>query len=52
MQSKRENMFLQQNSRPAAAILLQELGQQKDIGLPESNLVSNVDYQIHSIPYK
>ena len=47
-------MFSQQNSRPtlsAAAMLLQEIEVQKEIGFPESNLVSNVHYQIHSLPY-
>ena len=48
-------MFLQQNSRPtlsAAAMLLQEIERQKEIGFPESNLVSNVLYQTQPLPYE
>lgn len=54
MQSKREKMFLQQNSRPtlsAAAMLLQEIERQKELGFPESNLVSSVHLFIKLIHY-
>ena len=54
MQSKREKMFVQQNSRPtlsAAAMLLQEIERQKELGFPESNLVSSVHLFIKLIHY-
>ena len=47
-------MFPQQNPRPtlsAATMLLQEIERQKEIGFPESNLVSNVHLFIKLIRY-